>query len=290
LPPGRAPCLACKMHHVPGQHVVTWDDQTPQSVSITCGYCGRDVQAERISKAVELERSNFAAGWTAMEVVVGATFVCGNHKCRGPSVVFMEFMYDMGDTSHEKIVGQLPRGKATAMEGLPEPLERVRSEAWSCYYGGDHRAAVVMGRAAVQRAVRTLGGEGRDLFHEIDSLYARGVVTEELKEWAHDVRLAQRRRRTPRNLEKCLRPRRLRASSSLTISSVSPWPCPPCAKPERPSARQLPSRPGSASPARTHRTRPMSPRHAGRPPHRRAPRGAAGQSRSTGRPRQHRRR
>lgn len=88
------------------------------------------------------------------------------------------------------IIGQLPRGFAEPMEGLPEPIAEIRDEAWSCFYGGDIRAAVVMGRAAVQRAVRTLGGQGRDLFHEIDDLYEKHKVTEELRDWAHEVRLA----------------------------------------------------------------------------------------------------
>jgi Domain of unknown function (DUF4145) len=47
-----------------------------------------------------------------------------------------------------------------------------------------------MGRAAVQRAVRTLGGEGRNLYTEIEELHKQTTISGELKEWAHEVRLA----------------------------------------------------------------------------------------------------
>ncbi len=40
----------------------------------------------------------------------------------------------------------------------------------------------------MQRAVRTLGGEGRDLYHEIDDLHEKGLVTAQLKDVAHQVR------------------------------------------------------------------------------------------------------
>jgi hypothetical protein len=41
-------------------------------------------------------------------------------------------------------------------------------------------------------AARALGGEGRDVFAEINDLYEQHRVTEELRDWAHEVRLAAR--------------------------------------------------------------------------------------------------
>lgn len=185
---------------MPGQHVVTWDDETPKSLSIMCGHCGKGVEANRISKAVEVKRWDEPPGFGQFGVIVSATYLCPRAECHSPSLVFMEFRNDLGDTSGGDIVAQLPRGRPEPMEGLPAPIESVRAEAWSCYYGGDFRAAIVMGRAAVQRAVRTLGGKGRDLYHEIDDLREQGVVTEELKDWAHEVRLAAREAAHPEEL------------------------------------------------------------------------------------------
>lgn len=184
---------------MPGQHTVTWDNLTPASVSVTCGWCRRDVEANRISAPVEVDRRDQPRG--AAIVVVGALHVCPRSACRKPSLVFTEFHTTSGDVlGVPSVAGQLPRGTATEMEGLSEAVESVRAEAWSCHYGGDYRAALVMGRAAVQRAVRTLGGEGRDLYKEIDDLRQKGIVTEELKEWAHEVRLSAREAAHPDEL------------------------------------------------------------------------------------------
>ncbi len=58
-------------------------------------------------------------------------------------------------------------------------------------HGGDIRAAVIMGRAAIQRAVRTLSAEGAGLKSEIAYLHAKGVLTTAVKEWADEVRIAE---------------------------------------------------------------------------------------------------
>jgi hypothetical protein len=75
------------------------------------------------------------------------------------------------------------------MDGLPDEIQRDHREAWSCFYGGDYRASVIMARAAVQRAVRSLEGTGGTLHAEIQDLATRGVITEFLRGWADEVRL-----------------------------------------------------------------------------------------------------
>jgi hypothetical protein len=69
------------------------------------------------------------------------------------------------------------------------PILDSRMEAWACLHGGCFRAAVIMARAAVQRAVRVIGADGGNLATEIDSLVGKGKITTELMEWAHAVRL-----------------------------------------------------------------------------------------------------
>jgi len=175
-----------------------WEDATLKSVSVMCGWCSREVEMNLIGPSVEIARVEMYP--RPMEVRIGAPYVCPRSECHRPSLVFLNFFEKDGDTYGISIAGQMPRGRAKAMEGLPEAIADVRDEAWSSFYGGDRRAAVVMGRAAVQRATRTLGGEGRDLFHEIDSLREQGKVTEELKEWAHEVRLGAREAAHPEEL------------------------------------------------------------------------------------------
>lgn len=174
---------------MPGQHVVTWDDETPDIVNINCGYCRRAVTASRISKAIEVERWDELPGFGVFGVRVGVAYVCENPKCRMPSIVFMDFRNDLGDTTGGEIVFQLPRGKAEPMDGLPDEIQADRAESWSCFYGGDLRASAIMCRATVQRAVRSLKAVGKGLGAEITDLHGKGTITLTLKEWADEVRI-----------------------------------------------------------------------------------------------------
>ena len=180
------------------EFVGAWDDGTPKRMDATCSWCGKAVEMERLSPSVLFGRTEFHS--MPETVNVGALYVCPRSECHRPSLLVIEFHEQYGKTWSPSVIGQLPRGVAQLMEGLPGEIESVRSEAWSCFYGGDYRAALVVGRAAVQRAVRSLGGEGRDLYTEIDSLRERGIVTEELKEWAHEVRIAAREAAHPEEL------------------------------------------------------------------------------------------
>ena len=126
--------------------------------------------------------------------VISSLYVCPRPECRRPTLVFFDATRylggPLGGSSYAERVGQLPRGSAQPMDDLPREIESDRLEAWSCYYSGDLRAAVIMGRAAVQRAVRKLEATGAGLKAEITSLRERGVITLELKKWADEVRIA----------------------------------------------------------------------------------------------------
>ena len=103
--------------------------------------------------------------------VISSLYVCPRPECRKPTLVF----FDATRYSRSPVLerppqvekaGQLPRGTAQPIADLPPEIERDRLEAWSCLYGEDVRAAVIMGRAAVQRAARFLkarwsGSQGR---------------------------------------------------------------------------------------------------------------------------------
>jgi hypothetical protein len=47
-----------------------------------------------------------------------------------------------------------------------------------------------MGRAAVQRAVRLMEAEGKDLKAGLADLVSKGKITQELRNWADEVRIA----------------------------------------------------------------------------------------------------
>ena len=180
-------------------YVGTWDGETPKSVSVTCGWCHIAVEMDRFGSSTEISRSEYMPGHP-QSVLVAAPYVCPREACHRPSLVFVTFYFEHGNAWAHKTHGQLPRGTAQPMDGLPDEIESLRVEAWSDFYGGAHRSAVVMARAAVQLGVRKLGGEGRSLFDEVDDLYAKTLITADLKDWEHDVRVAAREAAHPEEL------------------------------------------------------------------------------------------
>lgn len=160
----------------------------PESLDITCGYCRTDVEAKIVSEAFEVGRSEQMNFRTSVRAA--AAYRCPRAQCGNLSVVFIDFTTTLEGSYGHDIVLQLPRGTATPMEGLPPEIEADREEAWSCLHGGDFRAAVIMGRAAIQRAVRSLGAAGGRLIDEIDDLLTKGVITKTLRDMADEVRIA----------------------------------------------------------------------------------------------------
>jgi hypothetical protein len=127
--------------------------------------------------------------------VISSLYACPRRECGKPTLVFFEATrYARGPVlstpPRAEKIGQLPRGTAQPMEDVPPEIEADRLEAWSCLYGGELRGAVIMGRAAVQRAARFLQAVGAGLKAELRDLERRGVITRELREWADEVRIA----------------------------------------------------------------------------------------------------
>ena len=172
-----------------GRWVGVWSEEAASEVDLTCGYCGRAVSAARLGPSVFISARDSGPGGKR-RFRIAAAYVCPRTECHHPSLVFREFSHDRqsGGFGHET-VGQLPWGSADAEPDLPAEIESDRMEAWACLHGGCFRAAVIMARAAVQRAVRALEPEGGTLAAEIDSLVGKGKITTELMEWAHAVRM-----------------------------------------------------------------------------------------------------
>jgi hypothetical protein len=102
------------------------------------------------------------------------------------------FNVDVRDGEYwlDSLVGALPAGTASQIEGLSLEIARDRREAWSSIYAGSLRAAIIMGRAAIQRAVRSLRAEGTGLKQEINDLVSKEIITKNLADFAHEVRIS----------------------------------------------------------------------------------------------------
>lgn len=80
---------------------------------------------------------------------------------------------------------------------LPEPVdERIPpsirgdfEEALKCFGIGAFRATGVMARRALQGCCLDKGAKKGKLQEQIDWLFGQGIITKNLKDWAHEVRL-----------------------------------------------------------------------------------------------------
>jgi hypothetical protein len=128
-----------------------WDGEIPERIDAQCGYCGRAVAMERIGPVIQWLRDYMAGSY---DVRVHTTYLCPRETCRKPTLAFFTLKEERGNAYIKQGPTFIPRGQPTPMDGLPDEIQADRREAYSCFYGGDYRAAVIMGRAAIQRAVR----------------------------------------------------------------------------------------------------------------------------------------
>lgn len=73
---------------------------------------------------------------------------------------------------------------------IPELIKKDLEEAKLCFSVGAFNAASVMSRRSIQRACKEKGATKKDLIDQIDELAANKIITEDLKELAHAIRLA----------------------------------------------------------------------------------------------------
>lgn len=168
--------------------VGVFDTTIPDTVSTKCGWCAHHVQMKRVGSTVELRRLPQPG---LDEIVrVSAPFVCTNYECHRLSIVLFTVMVS-GATfdQYPSLVGAIPAGREQPMDGLPPEIEVDRLEAWACHYALNWKAAVIMGRAAIQRAVRRLNAAGGDLKAELKSLLTNGTITNAVHELGEEVRI-----------------------------------------------------------------------------------------------------
>jgi hypothetical protein len=182
------------------QYVGLWDGSAPDELSARCGWCAHDVQMRRLGQSVELSRSDYGRG---MELVsIAAPYVCTRYECHRLTLIRLSLTYPRVGGGNITMVGisSLPQGQAQPMDGLPGDVQADRLEAWSCFHAGNIRAAIIMGRAAIQRAVRSLGGEGDSLKTELAALRELGKITEQMRSWGDEVRIADNDAAHPEDL------------------------------------------------------------------------------------------
>jgi hypothetical protein len=84
---------------------------------------------------------------------------------------------------------QFPKYSPISNKDIPKDIEIDRYEAWKCYINECFKASAIMARAVLQKSVRKLGANGNNLKSEIDDLKNKGIITKQLADFAHEVRI-----------------------------------------------------------------------------------------------------
>ena len=78
------------------------------------------------------------------------------------------------------LLGAWPRMRGHANDALPRDVDLDRVEAWNCFFGAEHRAAIVMARSAFRRALWSLDPFRSSVRAEVENLVAKGRIGEDL--------------------------------------------------------------------------------------------------------------
>jgi hypothetical protein len=105
------------------------------------------------------------------------------------------------DACHQPVVGEpAPSGEPVryypqrvaepSLPDVPDDVAADAREAHRCFSVGAHRAAVVMARRAMQSAALENGAPDQPLVEQIDWLEGQRLITPQMREVAHAIRLA----------------------------------------------------------------------------------------------------
>ncbi len=73
---------------------------------------------------------------------------------------------------------------------VPEHIAATANEAHMCQSIGAHRGAIALARAVVEATAKGHGVTSGDLYKKIDALAKNGVISESMREAAHEIRFA----------------------------------------------------------------------------------------------------
>lgn len=77
----------------------------------------------------------------------------------------------------------------TVDDQIPEPVKSDFEEALVCESAGSYRGAATLARRTLQVICLDKGASKTKKLHEqIDELFTKNVITQDIKDWAHEVR------------------------------------------------------------------------------------------------------
>lgn len=136
--------------------------------------------------------SNFSSGHTVhtrwgepsnkLDVQV-STWSCQN--CGGILLIFSKFI-DTGEWGEWKTY---PASIPKVDKSVPSKVAADFISAVNCEAIGEYKPAATMFRRSLQQVMLDKKASGANLVNQIDDLSKNGIITPELKEWAHEIRL-----------------------------------------------------------------------------------------------------
>jgi len=118
--------------------------------------------------------------------VIAAVYQCPG--CGMATLFEFQFFVTFGKR-HASLLRVFPTAAAVPWDELPDSLRLDHAEAWSCYLAGQYRAATLVARGVLQKAVRLLTTSRGSLKEELDALVKEGAITNQLRLGADEVRL-----------------------------------------------------------------------------------------------------
>jgi hypothetical protein len=162
-----------------------------ESISIFCPYCHQHT-ALSVAPGITVNMHGNVIGsasekslciWNKVHVIHGEKVrsdwwigIC--NSCRNPVLV--------RNAADEVYPHQLP---TPTDERIPEAIRRDLDEAKLCLSVGAYRACSVMARRTIQAACIHKGApEDKKIYEQINYLFKEGIITVDVKDWAHSTR------------------------------------------------------------------------------------------------------
>lgn len=144
-----------------------------------CPHCGA------YSKfTVKTNDSGFWADSSKRFRVTTTTEHCDN--CSGIIVVFTR---PGGAQTPDKELISYPTNVPKVDEIIPEKIAVDFKGGINCLSINEYKAAAAMFRRSLQQVMIDKNASGSDLFAQIDDLEKRQIITSQVKNWAHEIRL-----------------------------------------------------------------------------------------------------
>jgi len=151
-----------------------------------CPYCDNMAQFNFVDNKGHMFATQYAAriqpqdNSSSMQVIQIGVYKC----CVCGCPVFIR-RYGDGLAKEDLYPINIPSSSSS----IPAEVREIYLEAMRCFSVKAWNATATMCRRAVQECIVGKGGEGKTLFEQIDNLYEKRVIQDDLKEWAHAIRI-----------------------------------------------------------------------------------------------------